>query len=229
MPGISLPRYVFWDFLCRSIDDMKILNMTREEYFAHPAINASFLKDIDDGEKKFKIKASPTALSFGSLVDAILTQKHEVDTEHPDYVKARQMAERFLKDPFCRKIYENAQKQTVYVDTFSAMKGGINLEVEGKCLFDFDISDNAGADLKTGAFADMKGLVRMMDTFDWDMQVAWYMHISGKKSMSILALSKLKPIPPIVLPVQRDLKDPHYARGIEKVLNKLFVYQVFLK
>lgn len=206
---------------------MRYLGISRPDYFAMDGVSASYLKSIDRGEKKFKPEFTEDSKSFGNLVDAILSQVQDVDTTHPKYKQALRMVERFHKDPFCRQVWEISQKQTVHTDDLKIGYKGLDLSCYGKCLYDFDISDKAGADLKTGSCYDKKSFLKIVDTFDWDMGSAWYMDVSGKTMHSLICLSKIRDIEPLKLTIRKG--DEWYKKGQQKYLEALWIEKLFLK
>lgn len=203
---------------------MKIQGMSREAYFALSALSNSKLNEIDLNDGKFKPRMVENALSFGSLVDAILTQRQDVDTNHSDYQKAVKMVDKFMADEFCRTIWEHSEKQSVYTDMVSGTFNDDIFELYCKCLYDFDLSDKTGADLKTGSCWDYQGFLKIIDTFDWDQQAFFYMHVSGKKSHSIICLSKLRIQPPFKKTINTG--DELWWRGRAKAMEKMWYYNL---
>jgi hypothetical protein len=200
---------------------MKVLGVSKESYFAHNAISNSRLGDIDLNTGKFKPAFTDHAKSFGSLVDAILTQRQDVDTQHPDYSKESKMVEMFLKDPFAKQLYENSQKQVMYLNEINGLHLGQPATGYCKCLYDIDLSGDSGWDLKTGAFYDMKGFLNLIDLFDWDRQAAFYIDVSEKKMHGIIALSKKVIRPPFRFVIKKG--DEIYMRGRKKYMERLWM------
>jgi hypothetical protein len=200
---------------------MRIIGLSREEYFAYDAISNSKLNEVDLNDGKFKIPTSQGALGFGSLVDAILTQRQDVDSSHPEFSKASKMVELFLKDPECRGIYENAYKQVMHTSTVTGFHQEQHVEGFCKCLYDFDLSDRSGWDLKTGSYSGQDGFLKLIDTFNWDQQAAFYMDVSGKQMHGIMALSKLALRPPNKVVIKKG--DPLYMRGRAKYMEKMWM------
>lgn len=205
----------------------RILLRNREEYFSLPALSNSRLTEIKEQTMDtFKPKRTEEAMSFGSLVDALLTQTRDVDTSHPEYAKALQMKKRFLSDPLCKGFYENAQKQVAYTDEVEwNYNGETGLEF-CKCLFDFDLSEKTGGDLKTVTASSWKQFYASVDMFDWDRQAAFYMATSGKERFTILGLSKTRDMPPFILNIKKG--DDIYWRGREKMMELMRLNSVLL-
>ena len=201
---------------------MKMLGVSREAYFALPLISNSHLSKVKGqlNTGAYKVPMNEAALSFGSLVDAILTQPQDTDVTHPDYKFALQMSAEFLRDPFCKSMHELAEKQTVYTDTFEWTYNGDISEADGKCLYDFDLSERAGADLKTVSAHNYKQFLSSVDMFDWDRQAVFYMTVSGKTKHSILGLSKKKIQPPFILHINKG--DEWWWKGREKMMELLW-------
>jgi hypothetical protein len=203
----------------------RLLIRNRDEYFAMDACSKTALSEIRrKSTNEFIPKMSEEAMSFGSLVDALITQIKDVDTTHPRYKEALKMRDLFLAHPFCRLIYETAEKQVAYTDMVEYIYGEMSGELYCKCLFDFDINGGPGADLKTVSVSNKDALMKSIYTFDWDLQAAFYMTVSRKTEFSILAMSKLKPLPPMIVHVKKG--DEIFWSGHKKMMQLMNLYDL---
>jgi len=205
----------------------RILLRNRDEYFSIQALSNSALTEIaDKTNDRYKPARSDAAMSYGSLVDALLTQTRDVDTQHDQYGKALRAKARFLSDPFCKLVYESAEKQVAYTDEVEWIYNDMAGRPFCKCLYDFDISPSAGADLKTVSASSHKAFLASVDLFDWDRQAAFYLATSGKDRFSILGLSKTADVAPFVLHIKKG--DEIYWRGREKMMNLMFLHSMVI-
>ena len=203
----------------------RILLRNRDEYFSLQALSNSALTDIaDKANDRYKPARSEAAMSYGTLVDALLTQTRDVDTMHELYGKALKAKSRFLSDPFCKLVYESAEKQVAYTDEVEWNYNEMTGRPFCKCLYDFDISPSAGADLKTVSASTYKAFLGSVDMFDWDRQAAFYLAVSGKDRFSILGISKTADVPPFVLHIKKG--DEIYWRGRDKMMNLMFLHSM---
>lgn len=178
------------------------------DYYDLPEVSCSDLKNLD---RAFNAKPDPWggvrgAIEFGSLVDAILTEKHRLDyrwlslQEHNKktifytqviWDKAHRMADKILADEAVARLVGMSVPQYVFRRTLRFEYDGLELEIRARCKFDlFAKAQGVGSDFKMLAIKTQKALLESIDWFDYDMQAAYYMDLAGIDYFWILCGSK---------------------------------------
>ena len=188
---------------------MILQNISPSEYFKLPRLSNSGLTEIKDMLIGRNIPPSQQAFRFGSLLDAMLTQRHNIEvsgasSEMMQMVLAMSKAWRKYE---LSATYDLMPSQVVHVeDVFG---------VEGKCMFDKQLG-KVGLDFKTTAAIDLYGFEKTIQTFDYDRQAAWYMEVGGVDFFTFIAFSKKYPHKePIRLDVKRG--DKLHGLGCKKI------------
>lgn len=188
----------------------------RENYFSIRALSNSRLTEVKRGlaDAGYVPKPSETAFSLGSLVDALLTQRKDVDTQHPDFKKALRMKDRFLADPVCRAVYELTEKQVAYLNENEYNFMGNQGRLFCKALMDFDLPGDAYMELKTTPATTYNQFLTNVNTFDYDRAAYHYMLTGQKRECLIIGLCKVKDLPPYLLKIKHG--DKLWQSGREK-------------
>lgn len=182
---IVAPTY--WDIQAVSNSDLTAL---ARAYNAVPD-NRAELEDI---------------FNFGSLVDAMLSEKHRVDywrgTLQDDrtgyiqytseiFMQAQQLAEACAKDPVIAHILRQMIGQYIFVRSLGFDYEGDTYTIRGKCKFDaYGKALEMGADYKTTSCTSKKQFREAIEFFHWDRQGAFYMDLARINKHWIIGISK---------------------------------------
>ena len=182
-----------------------------------------------------------TAFRIGSIVDAMISEKHRVDflnmtldgqpidVEEFQFCRELQRAIRAeaRRDPFLEMVLEKADTQCVMVNTGQRFNnGGFEFTLDTRCKWDWWLSaPHFGGDLKTTNAETDAEFENAIDFFDWDRSRAWYMDIAGSNQDFIYAVSK-KNFRVFKKYIRRG--DEVYNRGREKYEDLAFKYWCFV-
>jgi len=174
-----------------------------DEYYSHPAVSNSTLTAV----KKLLVPGLPIdaskAFRFGTLVDAILTERDKINFlnltigEHAysrdEFDLARAMAANFLQDDLCKLIHQHSEKQYItYKPDFLVNYLGFEFRIPIRAKWDFLAKAwNMGADLKTTGAKSQPEFEESIQAFDYDRQGALYMDSEEIDKFIFLAISKV--------------------------------------
>lgn len=144
------------------------------------------------------------AYSFGSLVDAMLTEPdlvdyheeilldsfgNEVRFEPKEWHTAIAMVQKLKANPMIKLLLSQGDSQCIkMLDNFEPYS------VPVRCKLDFHVPKmKLGADLKTTACKKQSEFINSLNQFDYDRQASWYMDIMGLDKFSFIGISKHKP------------------------------------
>lgn len=144
--------------------------------------------------------------NFGSLVDAMLSERHRVDfalrelTEDGGrviryspavFTQAERLATLAKRDPVIRALVENAVGQYVFIRTIVFDFEGEEYAIKSRCKFDAYARPLAmGADYKTTACTSYNQFKNAISHFHWDRQAAFYMDLARIDRHWIIGISK---------------------------------------
>jgi hypothetical protein len=165
------------------------------------------------------------AYSFGSLVDAMLTEPELVDYqektlldsfdneirfEPEEWHTAIAMVQKLKANPMIKLLLSQGDSQCIkMLDNFEPYG------VPVRCKLDFHVPKmKLGADLKTTTCKTQTQFYNSLATFDYDRQGAWYMDIMGLDKFSFIGISKHKPYDIFTYSCVRG--DEFYLRGKAK-------------
>lgn len=171
--------------------------------------------------------APPMAYSFGSLVDAMLTEPNLVDEyemilyDHNgneerfhelDFKRAKDMVKNLKAYPMVQLFLNAGEKQfEFYNDDFKVSE----FTIKARCKLDFYAPRlRIGGDLKTTACKSQSQFIQSLNQFDYDRQCAWYMDLLGLDKFVFIGASKQKPYSIFAFTVNRG--DEFYSQGKAK-------------
>lgn len=177
------------------------------------------------------------AFRFGSLVDAIITERDrvnfytntvdDVQYSEDEFRHALEMEKALRmeanRDPFLYLVLQKASTQKFMVNKAQQFEyGSLPFQLDTRCKWDwyFD-SFGYGGDLKTTFATTQKQFDEAFDFFDWDRSRAWYMDIANSQQDFIYAISK-KNCKIFKKYIKRG--DESYKRGREKYEELAFQY-----
>jgi hypothetical protein len=200
-------------------------------YFDLQAVSNSDLKSLKtlyNGAHDY-LSEMTHALTFGSLVDALLIEAWRVNflekSLHDEkgqtifysdeiFNKAVRLAQKAKEDPVISKLIPLMAGQYIFVRTLKFMYEDSEYEIKAKCKFDGIVKKiKTGLDYKALACATNKAFIESVDYFDYDQQAAWYMDLAKIDYHWIMCLSKSTD-KIFKLAIQRG--DPIYLRGKKK-------------
>ncbi len=175
-------------------------NNNESNYFERSEVSNSDLGALK--KAIYNIESPPNLdfhFSFGSLVDAMLTEDEDVvngclkayDFTDAHIEKAHRMVAMANKDPFAKLLLKTAEGQVVRTNILEFD----NFTLPCRCKFDllakgFDI----GLDFKTLGIDSEKTFYNAIDHFDYDRQASFYMDIAEINRFMIFAMSKKKDV-----------------------------------
>lgn len=160
--------------------------------------------------------------SFGSLVDAMLTEPQDeivkAISDYPfteDHLKmADKMVEYCRKDPLIPLMLKRAVAQYVYIKTIQFNDNGYQFKMKCRCKLDLLSKPlKMGLDFKTLSVETERAFINSIDHFDYDRQGAFYMDMGNLDRFWIIGISK-KNAKIFRLAITRG--DEHYQNGLRK-------------
>lgn len=146
------------------------------------------------------------AFAFGTLVDALLTDRNKVDfvtrrvTEDDGNViqydeeifrLGQQLADNLHKDPVVRGLIDASTPQYIFARRLKFQYDGEEYEIDGRCKFDlFSRTFKIGTEFKTTSCTTEKSFIESIEHFDYDRAAAWYMDLARIDRMWIIGISK---------------------------------------
>ena len=203
--------------------------VTSINYFDLPEVSSS---DLGELERMFYNRARPDLeeiFNFGSLVDAMLTERHKLDpyalclTEDGGRIiqytgevwrLALKLEVALRADPVVARLLPGMKGQYIFRRTLAFQYEGEEYKIRARCKFDlFTRIHKIGLDFKTTSCKTKKEFIGAIDHFDYDKQAAWYMDLAKIDYHWIVGVSKstgeiFKYV------VQRG--DETHARGVAK-------------
>lgn len=144
--------------------------------------------------------------NFGSLVDAMLTEKHRVSyvylslTEESGKIIyydvyvfqcACRLAEECLKDMAILQLIKTGVGQYIFRRRLNFDYEGDSYSIAARCKFDlFSRTFKIGTEFKTTACTTIKQFRESVDFFHWDRAAAWYLDIARIDRHWIVGMSK---------------------------------------
>lgn len=195
----------------------------KDPYFLRSEVSNSDLSEL----KKLIIPKGQQidqqkAFRFGTLVDALITQPHKVNTFErtcEDYIYSedemaigRGMLQSFMRDQFCSNIHGIAMKQRMV--TIQKFKITYNAKfifyLSVRCMFDLfcELIDLSG-EIKSTDCTTHKAFEDSLDYFEYDRQGAFYLDMADQASMirrnkhMIIGISKHPPHAIFKIPMVR--------------------------
>jgi hypothetical protein len=168
-----------------------------DTYFLRPEISNSDLSEVYRHFYGGYDFWSMEGLRFGTLFDAIVTERNKIDflnqrIETEQYTKdefdlAERMKKALLEDVRIKTIVGLSKFQVVKTDKL--LIDGI--ELPRRCKYDGWIQSAVfGWDLKSTSAKSEKEFYNHINTFSYYRQRAWYMDISGAQKDLLIAVSK---------------------------------------
>lgn len=177
-------------------------------YFDLPEVSASELKELRAtyyglADRRENLEE---VFNFGSLVDAMLTERERLDYTHCSlkvpgsldlhfspivWRQAERLAEALRKDPVVALLIKVMTGQYIFRRTISFTYQGEEYSLRGRCKFDgFAKPYKTGLEYKTTAAKTLREFLAAIDFFAWDMSAAWYMDLARIDYFWIIAVSK---------------------------------------
>lgn len=202
------------------------MEINNSNYFTHPFVSNSDLSWLDEELKARENRPDPTeAYKFGTLIDCMITEPHEVDyfkrtcmgQEYTpeQFEMAEKMKASFYRDPLCTNMVKNSEYQTIFEQENKTFNNGLAVfTLSVKCKFDLWMPVfNWGGDIKSTTATTQKQFEAAIEHFNYDRQRAWYMDIAGSDKDILIGISK-KNFKVFKVPITRG--DARYNRGREK-------------
>lgn len=197
-----------------------------DNYFSRSEVSNSDLSWLDEELCSREDRPDPTeAYKFGTLIDCMITEPHQVDyfkriCVGEEYTQeqfdiASEMKKAFFRDPLCVSLVEKSEFQKVMSVTDKPFSYGlVSFTLSVRCKWDlWRPSSNWGGDIKSTTATTQKQFEAAIEHFDYDRQRAWYMDIAKSKKDILIGISK-KNFQVFKVPITRG--DARYNRGLEK-------------
>jgi hypothetical protein len=166
---------------------------------------------------------------FGSLVDAMLTEKHKLDPStlgllqdngfyiyytREVWLQAERLARNLAEDPLVARMLPLCRGQYIFRRTLNFNYQGDDFQIRARCKFDlYGKTIGTGLDFKTTACKSQKEFVASIEFLDYDKAAAWYMDLARIDRFLIIAAAK-KSDKIFKYVIHRD--DETHKRGVEK-------------
>lgn len=200
-----------------------------DSYFSRSEVSNSDLSWLKEELSSREDRPDPTeAYKFGTLIDCMITEPHQVDYfkrtcageeyTQEQFDMASEMKKSFFWDTMCANLVEKAEFQKVMsVEDKQFTHGLAAFTLSVRCKWDIWMpSFNWGGDIKSTTATTQKQFEAAIEYFDYDRQRAWYMDIAGSDKDILIGISK-KNFRVFKVPIQRN--DARYTRGREKYLD----------
>jgi len=193
-------------------------------YFEHDFVSGSDLKEITKmhhtGSMNNK-EGLEEIFEVGTLNHDTLLEPHKANKLHPDYPRAKKMAETVLKDPVCGRLFmmEDFKREHEWYKRNIHGVEGARCKTDGSsrllsCIFEYK-----GLSVTTDkAFGDA------IMNLDYDLSMFWYLEITGLKHYFMAAVSKKMPDKLFKRYIDRD--HPYYKSGKEKAMKALRYWRI---
>ena len=176
-----------------------------DQYFLRPEVSNSDLTALKRdliGRDYF----DPTeAYAFGSLIDAMITEPHRVDTyrklidDKPlfedqekavkEFDRAKKMRDVFNRNLTATNIIKGADYQKVSIGRRSFKWLDLDFELNCRCKWDF--FGNISGDIKSTMATSQKQFIAACHHFDYFRSRAWYMDLENRDQDMIIGISKV--------------------------------------
>lgn len=198
----------------------------KDPYFSRPEVSNSDLSEL----KKLTIPKGQlidqqAAFRFGTLIDALITQAHKVNTfarTCEDYVYdekemaiARAMHQSFMRDQFCANLHAIATKQRMFtVQNFRIVYNKtFTFYLPVRCMFDLyaELIDLSG-EIKSTDCTTQRSFEDSINYFEYDRQGSLYLDMADQSSLQrrnkhmIIGISKHYPHAIFKVPMIRGEK-----------------------
>lgn len=167
---------------------------------------------------------------FGNVFDAMLTEPERINFKNKTFDgdiiefslfdKLIKMKDSFIRDPFCRALVKQSDKQAVIIDDVNLSFQGFHFTLRMRAKLDFNLSlSNLVADLKSTASTSQEQFEAAVEQFDYDRQAAVYMTLAKVDRFAIVAVSKRNyKVFKVLITKDSQL----YRSGMEKFIDLAF-------
>jgi hypothetical protein len=174
-------------------------------YFSLPEVSNSDLKELRRLYNVAALRDLAKVFGFGSLVDALLTERWKVDFTRctlnddgreisfasADFALALRLVEYLQADPLIRLFLDTMVGQYIFRRTLKFTYEGDEYQIRGRCKFDlFSRVHRFGLDFKTTACTTLKSFRESIEFLDYDQAAAWYMDLAKIDRFWIIGISK---------------------------------------
>lgn len=208
------------------------------DYYSSPYVSNSTLSKLKDELSASDQQDKVANYAFGSLFHAFLLEPHKLDhINHQcdgvgyfpeEFAKARAMRDAVLKDPACALMHRVSQKEfELYRDDVPFSIDGLEFALDCRIKMDeYHPATDTISDFKTCNVKTHQEFLEIIDLFDWDRQVAFYLTVSNAKRFVLRGVSKIKGHPTFSVYVDRN--HAIYQSGLAK-MNELLLKYYLLK
>jgi hypothetical protein len=203
--------------------------ITIENYYKLPEVSSSDLGELKRVWYNSERPDLEEIFNFGSLVDAMLTERHLLDRTSCSLMvpgsldihfsplvwrQAETLEKALREDPAVALMLPAMRGQYIFRRTLGFTWEGEEHSIRGRCKFDlYSRIHKTGLDFKTTSCDTLKAFAAAVDFFDWDKQAAWYMDLARIDRHWIVGVSK-KNGQVFKYVVERG--DKNHKRGVEK-------------
>jgi len=189
----------------------------KDPYYSRPEVSNSDLSELEKyWQPRELVYDLEQAYRFGSLIDAMITENHNVNYfkfthagytfNKDEFAVAEAMKKAFWRDPFCSMLATHSDMQKVSVkDRFEISYDGLLFYLSVRCKWDLNamIKLKMTGDIKSTTCTTQKQFEEAIRHFNYDRQRAWYMDIGGSDNDMLIGLSKVYPYRVFKVPVKR--------------------------
>lgn len=172
---------------------------TETDYFKIPAVSNSGLTALKYEIYGRELPDLTEAFFFGSLVDAMLTERHRIsflaktyDGQKVDFkiwARAHRCYLAIKNDQKAWPFIRNAETQKVSIKDRLIKHNGVEFFLRCKCKWDF--FGHISGDIKTTAATSQKQFEDVCLRLDYYRSRAWYMDLEGTNMDVIIGVSKV--------------------------------------
>jgi hypothetical protein len=200
-----------------------------ENYYKLPEVSSSDLGELKRVWYNTERPDLEEIFNFGSLVDAMLTERHLLDAVSCSLMvpgsldlhfsplvwrQADTLADNLRNDPAIALMLPAMRGQYIFRRTLDFTFEGEELRIRGRCKFDlFSKAHKTGLDFKTTSCETLKAFIAAVDFFDWNKQAAWYMDLARIDRHWIVGVSKKNGQ---VFKYAIERGDENHKRGVAK-------------
>ena len=199
-------------------------------YYQRPEISNSDLSWLKQQLWPREMPDPTEAYKFGTLLDALITEKERVNYfnltvdnikyKKEDFELAEMMKREFYKDPICMQFYQFSKGQVEMSREMNFDYNGIKFTLPVRCKWDFWAEMlKHGGDLKSTTAKSQSEFETAAEYFDQDRQRAWYMDIADVDKDILIGISK-KNLKVFKIFITRESE--FYKRGRAKYLELAF-------
>lgn len=199
------------------------------DYYQLPEVSSS---DLGKLERLFYNRPDPAleqVFAFGSLVDALLTERKllsfaalelressgkTIQFDYKTWQLAEKLADTLRRDSVISRLLDNSVGQYIFRRTLPFTYEGEDYKIRARCKFDLLSKPfGMGLDFKTTSCASEKEFISAISYFDYDKQAAWYMDLARIDRHWIVAGSKVNNK---IFRFAVERGDETYTRGVAK-------------